>query len=260
MSDGIIAEVCRLSFFYDRDRKIVDDLDMCLSRGVLAALIGANGSGKSTLLRLFCGLLEASAGSIRLGGVEVRSMPRAALARRVAYVPQNVPVIFPFTSLEIVLMGRGPHLDRFGLEGAEDLEIAMSALEVVGAGHLASQPVTTLSSGERQLVFVARAIAQQPELLLLDEPSGFLDLLHRARLVRTLRQLCDSRGVSVLMVTHDLMLLEPSFDEVFALSHGRIAASGAPSDVLRADILRQTFNVNIHTLREEGKIFVWSEV
>jgi len=260
MSNDVIVEVNGLSFVYDRIRRLIDNLDMEVDRGSLSALIGANGSGKSTLMRLLCGLQAPASGSIKLSGVEIKSMDRAALARRVAYVPQNVPVVFPFTSLEVVLMGRSPHLDGFGVEGPEDLEIATRALEQVGAGHLAGQPVTTLSSGERQLVFVARAITQQPELLLLDEPSGFLDLRHRARLVRTLRGLCNSMGVAVLMVTHDLMLLEPSFDEVFALSHGRIACQGTPSEVLTADVLRETFNVNIHTLREEGKIFVWSEV
>lgn len=260
MSNNLLAEVNGLSFLYDRDRKIIDNLDMGIQHGLLTALIGANGSGKSTLLRLFCGLQTATSGSIKLDGIDLSSMSRAALARRVAFVPQNVPVIFPFTSLEIVLMGRNPHLSRFGTESSEDLEIAAGALELVGAAHLSNQAVTTLSSGERQLVFVARAIAQQSSLMLLDEPSGFLDLLHRARLVRTLRQLCDNSGATILMVTHDLMLLEPSFDQVFALSRGRIAAFGPPSEVLRTDTLRETFNVNIHTLTEEGKIFVWSEV
>jgi len=260
ISSDHIVEASGLSFSYGEGRTIIDCLDMSVGRASMTAIIGANGSGKSTLMALFCALRKASSGSVKLNGVELNSISKGELARRVAYVPQSVPVVFPFTSLEIVLMGRSPHLGRFGIESSADIDIAMSALEEVGAAHVASQPVTMLSSGEKQMVFVARAIAQQPELLLLDEPSGFLDLLHRAQLIRALRGLCDSRGMTALMVTHDLMLLEPSFDHVFALSRGKILAEGPPSDVLTADVLRDTFRVNIHTLKEEGKIFVWSEV
>jgi iron complex transport system ATP-binding protein len=260
MNSDVIVQARALTFSYEAGPLIIDHLDMSVGRGSLTALIGANGSGKSTLLRLFCGLRAPTSGSIEIDGIGIDDIPRRALARRVAFVPQNVPVVFPFTSLEVVLMGRSPHLGRFAVESDEDLELARAALEQVGAGHLFSRPVTMLSAGEKQMVFVARAIAQEPSLLLLDEPSGFLDLLHRAQLVRTLRRLCDLKGVTALMVTHDLMLLEPSFDEVLALNHGRIAASGSPGEVLRDDVLRETFNVNIHTFREEGKIFVWSEV
>jgi iron complex transport system ATP-binding protein len=260
MNSDTIVRANGLTFSYESGRVIIDHLDMSVGRGSLTALIGANGSGKSTLMRLFCGLQVVTSGSIEIDGVAIDDIPKRALARRVAFVPQNVPIVFPFTALEVVLMGRSPYLGRFAVESAADLEIAQAALEQVGAEHLATRPVTMLSAGEKQLVFVARAIAQQPSLLLLDEPSGFLDLLHRAQLVRTLRRLCDLKGVTALMVTHDLMLLEPSFDEVMALHQGRIMASGTPGDVLRDDVLRETFNVNIHTLREEGKIFVWSEV
>jgi iron complex transport system ATP-binding protein len=252
-----------LEFSYNGDKLIgglEGGLDIRLQAGSLGALIGANGSGKSTLLRLLCGLQHQAAGSIRLGGDSIASISRMALARRIAYVSQNAPVIFPFSVLEVVLTGRNPHLGRFAIEDSRDLSIATDALEQVGIAHLAARAVTTLSSGERQLAFVARAIAQEPALLLLDEPSGFLDLLHRAQLVRTLRALCDTRGIAALVVTHDLMLLEPSFDQVFALLKGRINASGPPSKVLQPEILKQTYNVTIHTLHEEGKIFVWSEV
>jgi iron complex transport system ATP-binding protein len=259
MSSEYLLEAGGVHFSYD-ETKLIDGVDMKLVRGSLGALIGANGSGKSTLLRLICGLMAPSSGFIELTGKRIETISRLELARRIAYVSQSVPVIFPFSVLEVVLTGRNPHLGRFAIEKAADLRVAEDALERVGIAHLASRPVTTLSSGERQLAFVARAIAQEPELLLLDEPSGFLDLLHRAQLVRTLRGLCDTRGITSLVVTHDLMLLEPSFDEVFALQGGRIAASGRPAEVLQPGILKATYSVTIHTLHEEGKIFVWSEV
>ena len=259
MASKPLLEVNRVSFSYNGAR-LLDGVELAMPSGSLTALIGANGSGKSTLLRLLCGLERPAAGGIKLDGVGVESMPRAQLARRVAYVAQNAPVVFPFTSLEVVLTGRNPHLGRFEMERSEDLRRALDALEMVGMGHVANRPVTVLSGGERQLVFVARAIAQAPELLLLDEPAGFLDLKHRAQLVQVLRRLRDERGIASMVVTHDLMFLEPSFDQVFALSDGRIAATGRPTEVLRAETLREIYRVAIHTLHEEGKIFVWSEV
>ena len=259
MPSELLLEAGELVFGYN-GATLLDGVTLSLPTGSLSALIGANGSGKSTLLRLLCGLQRPASGSIKLDGIGIESMQQAVLASRVAYVAQSASVIFPFTALEVVLTGRNPHLGRFAMENREDLRIALDALESVGMSHLATRPLTVLSGGERQLVFVARAIAQQPKLLLLDEPSGFLDLRHRAELVQVLRGLRDERGITSLVVTHDLMFLEPSFDEVFALSRGRIVAKGSPSEVLRAQTLKEIYSVAIHTLHEEGKIFVWSEV
>jgi iron complex transport system ATP-binding protein len=259
MAISFTLEASRIAFSLGGTR-LLDGVDMVLSSGSLSALIGANGSGKSTLLRLLCGLERPDSGAIKLDGVELKSMPRAQLARRIAYVAQSTPVIFPFSALEVVLTGRNPHLGRFRMETSEDLRVALDALEQVGMAHLAQRPVTALSGGERQLVFVARAIATQPNLMLLDEPASFLDLKHRAGLIRVLRRLRDERGITSLVVTHDLMFLEPSFDEVFALGGGRIMAKGRPSEVLQAETLKEVYSVPIHTLYEEGRIFVWSEV
>jgi iron complex transport system ATP-binding protein len=240
--------------------KLFDRLDLSLSRGRLAALIGANGSGKSTLLKLLCGLEQPDSGAVEIDGKPIHSMSRTQVARRIAYVAQNAAMIFPFTSLEVVLTGRNPHLGSLETESRADLEIALDALAQVGASHLAERPVTTLSGGEQQLVFVARAIAQQPELLLLDEPGSSLDLKHRAQLVRVLRRLRDERGIASLVVTHDLMFLEPSFDEVLALCDGSVVVRGSPGEILCAQTLKEVYSVAIHTLRQEGRIFVWSEV
>lgn len=259
MPSKFVIEANDVTFRYN-STTLLDGVTMALRGGCLSGLIGANGSGKSTLLRLLCGLELPASGTIELEGARIGSMNQTARARLVAYVPQSAPIIFPFTALEVVLTGRNPHLSSFSVESRKDLKIALDALDRVGMFYLATRPVTVLSGGERQLVFVARAIAQEPKLLLLDEPAGFLDLKHRAQLVQVLRDLRDERGITSLVVTHDLMFLEPSFDEVFALSQGRIAARGRPSEVLREPTLKETYNVAIHTLHEEGKIFVWSEV
>ena len=259
MTSDFLVETTSLGFSYNGAR-LLQDLELKLARGSLAALIGANGSGKSTLLKLMCGLLKPQSGSIKFNGDYIKAIDQTILARKVAYVAQSMSLVFPFTSLEIVLTGRNPHLSRFGMESKDDLRIAFEALDQVGVAHLAERPVTVLSGGERQLVLVARAIAQAPSLLLLDEPAGFLDLKHRAQLVQVLRRLRDDDGIASLVVTHDLMFLEPSFDKVFALRDGRIAAEGTPSEVLESSILQGVYGVGIHTMREEGRIFVWSEV
>jgi len=259
MANDFLVETSALRFSYNGS-PLLHDLNLKLISGSLAALIGGNGSGKSTLIKLLCGLLRPQSGSIKLGGENLESFSRKQLARRVGYVAQTMSLIFPFTALEIVLTGRHPYVSGMGMEREEDLRIALDALDQVGVAHLANRPITVLSGGERQLVLVARAIAQSPSLLLLDEPAGFLDLKHRAQLVQVLRRLRDENGITCLVVTHDLMFLEPSFDQVFALRDGQIAAEGAPSAVLQSAILQQIYGVGIHTLREEGKIFVWSEV
>jgi len=259
MSNDFLIETSGLSFSYNGGR-LLDNLDFRLGNAKLGALIGANGSGKSTLMKLLCGLLRPASGSINFHGQSLASISRNSLAQQMAYVAQSISLTFPFTSLEVVLTGRNPYLNRFGLETRDDLRIAMDALNMVGVGHLAERPITVLSGGERQLVLVARAIAQSPSLLLLDEPAGFLDLKHRAQLVQVLRRLRDERGIASLVVTHDLMFLEPSFDRVYALGEGRIMSEGTPREVLVSATLQEVYGVGIHTMSEEGKIFVWSEV
>jgi iron complex transport system ATP-binding protein len=175
-------------------------------------------------------------------------------------VPQTNAAVFPFTALEVVLTGRSPYVPRMRFEGADDRRKALEALETVGADHLAARPVTELSGGERQLVSVARALAQEPECLLLDEPSASLDAKHRGALARVLRALCDDRGLSAVVVTHDLQLLDPGFDHVYAMRRGSVVAEGAPRDVLRDSVLAQVYDdPTIRTRRIDGRTFVWTE-
>ena len=185
-------------------------------------------SGKSTLIRLLAGLRPPSSGEIVFGGQPLKGIPRKRLARSLAYVPQINPMIFPFTAIEVVLTGRSPYTPRFRFENRFDVEKALEALATVDGAHLAPRPVTELSGGERQLVAVARALAQEPECLILDEPAAALDLKHRAGLIRILRQLRDREGMTTLVVTHDLQLLDPAFDRVFAIHKGALLAEGPP--------------------------------
>ena len=232
-----------------------------IERGRLSAVIGANGSGKSTLVRLLAGLLAASRGEVILDGAPLHSFAPRERARRLAYVPQTVSTVFPFTALEVVLTGRSPYTTRFRFESGRDVEAARAALAAVDASHLEARPVTELSGGERQLVALARALAQEPECLLLDEPSSALDLKHRAGLVRHLRRLRDERGMTALVITHDLMLLDPAFDRVYAMRDGGVAAQGSPAEVLRDEVLASVYgDEHVRARRAFGHTFVWSEL
>ena len=239
---------------------VLHDVSLTLARGSFTGLIGPNGCGKSTLLRLLSGILHPKRGHVLHEGRALDSIPRRERATHIAYVPQQQRIVFPFTALEVVLTGRTPYGSRFRFESAVDREIAMRALADVGAAHLAPRPVTELSGGEQQMVSVARALAQNAGILLLDEPAAALDLKHRAQLGAALRRLREERGLTALVVTHDLQMLDASFDALFALREGRIVAQGPPSEVLREDVLTHAFDDSrVRTGRIEGRTFVWSE-
>jgi len=257
----MLLEAKQMDFGYDSRRRIIHGVSLGLEHGSMTAVIGANGCGKSTLVRLLAGMLRPQHGSVLYRGVPLFERNRRELAKELAYVPQSLAGTFPFTSLEVVLTGRTPHASPFRLENAQDVERAMEALEIIGMPHLAARRITEISGGERQLVSVARALAQEPKCLLLDEPSASLDLKHRASLIRVLGELRRRSGLTVLMVTHDLNLLDPGFDRVFAMRCGQIDASGPPHEVLREHVLAEIYDdPYIRTRRVEGRLCVWSEV
>jgi len=261
MGDALspLLEARHAEFAYASGTPAVRGVSLAVARGKLGALIGPNGCGKSTLIRLFAGLLEPNRGEMRFDGVPLRSIPRREAARRIAYVPQASAMAFPFTVLEVVLTGRSPYTARFRFEDERDRERAMEALATVDAAHLAARRVTELSGGERQMVAVARALAQEPECLLLDEPSAALDLKHRAALMRTLAALRDTQGLTALVVTHDLHLIDPLFDRVFALRAGELAAEGAPEEVLTDAVLGAVYeDPHVRTRRVDGRTLIWS--
>jgi len=256
---SFLLEAQAAQFSYAGGPPVVRGVSLGVSRGKLSALIGPNGCGKSTLIRLFAGVLAAGAGEIRFDGASLRSMPRREAAKRIAYVPQATALAFPFTVLEVVLTGRSPYTPRFRFEDERDRARALQALATVDAAHLAERRVTELSGGERQMVAVARALTQEPECLLLDEPSGALDLKHRAALVRTLAALRDTRGLTALVVTHDLHLIDPVFDQVFAMRAGVLVAEGRPDQVLTDAVLSDVYeDPHVRTRRIDGRTLIWS--
>jgi iron complex transport system ATP-binding protein len=259
LTSGPLIQTRNLSFAYSSLPAVVD-VSLALPRGAMAALVGANGSGKSTLIRLLAGLLEPAQGEIAFNGAPLTNLHPRDRAKRIAYVPQSTSTVFPFTALEVVLTGRSPYSGRFRFESSHDEQIALAALAALDASHLSARHITELSGGERQLVTVARALAQEPEVMLLDEPASALDLKHRTQLARALRRLRDERGITVLMITHDLMLLDSAADLIFAMKCGRVAASGTPNAVLTDGVLGEVYDSPVRTLRSDGRTFVWSEL
>lgn len=253
-------EARHLEYAYASRPLVVRDVSLTSTAGSMTAVIGANGSGKSTLIRMLAGLLRPGAGTIALDGIPLNDWQPRLRARQIAYVPQSTATAFPFQALDIVLSGRTPHTLRFRFESAHDSEKAMEALESAGAAHLAGRCFTSLSGGERQMVILAHALAQEPRLLLLDEPSSSLDLKHRADLIRTLVRLRDAKSLSVIMITHDLQLTG-SFDQLLALRCGEVAAAGTPDEVLRDHLLREVYgDPHVHAQRMGDQTLVWVDL
>jgi iron complex transport system ATP-binding protein len=228
-------------------RPILRDVTLALHPGEVLTLAGPNGAGKTTLFRVASRVLRPTAGSVTLLGRPLADWPRRELARVLAVVPQDATIAFPFRVGEVVLMGRSPHLGTLGFETRADLDCAREALARVGIEALADRSVLELSGGERQLVLLARALAQDPRVLLLDEPTAHLDLRHRVRVAALVRELVRD-GRSALVVSHDLGLASRSGDRIALMRGGELRALGRPREVLTPQLLRETFDVEAEVL------------
>ncbi|HEV3060444.1 MAG TPA: ABC transporter ATP-binding protein [Vicinamibacterales bacterium] len=228
------------SFSYG-DRRVLDHVSLRLDPGERVAVIGANGAGKTTLLKVIGGLLHVGSGSVQIDGVDVAAIPRWRIARLVAAVPQELVIPFSFTVRDMVELGRTAYIGLFGGFTAVDRSAVDQALHVTDSTCLASRGVNELSGGERQRVLVAMALAQEPRILLLDEPTQRLDLTRQADILDVIRDVSAERGLTVLAAIHDLNLAGLYFDRLIVLSGGAIVADGAPREVMKAEVLEPAY-------------------
>jgi iron complex transport system ATP-binding protein len=237
----------------DADTAAIDGISLEIHAGGCTAIIGPNGSGKSTLLRLLLGILRPTHGEVVFHEQPLERWSRAALARQVGVVPQGEEIVFPLTVRELVAMGRYPHLGAWRREGATDRAAIHDAMERCDLRALRNRPISTLSGGERQLARVARALAQEPGALALDEPTVALDIHHEMAIFELLRELAAS-GTTVLLVTHNLNLAARYADRVVLLSAGRVASEGTPAAVLQRALVEEVYNwpVDIRPLAGPG--------
>lgn len=248
-----------VSFRYAADAPlVVEGVTVRLTDGALVGILGPNGSGKTTLLRLLSGTRRPTSGRVLLDDRPVDRLSRREVARHIAVVPQETVLAFEYSALEIVLMGRHPHLGVFTVEGPADIDIALQAMSSTGTRHLEQRPFHELSGGEKQRVVIAAALAQSAGLLLLDEPTASLDLGFQLDIASLLQQLNRERQVTMAISTHDLNLAAAICRELILMRDGRVLAAGPTEDVLTSDNVRRLYDVDadVHVNDDTGHMTV----
>ncbi len=239
----LMLEVKSLAFSYG-NKPVFNNVSFSLKKGEIMCILGPNGAGKSTLIKCIAGILKPDNGSVFIQGEDTVSLGVRGIARNIGYVPQQNEVIFPFTVLDFVVMGRAPHLSMFASPGAEDIKLAKESLAMVGISDLAERPVAKLSGGQSQMVLIARALVQKPALLLLDEPTSHLDFGNQILVLETVQKLA-SLGMSIVMNTH---MPDHAFllgDRAAALSGGRLVAIGKVETVVTSKMMSSVYGVNV---------------
>ncbi len=252
-SSGVAYSLENVTFSYARrpyteSEAVLNDLSCLILSGRVLGILGPNGSGKSTFLKLLARVFQPQRGKIELLGDSLAGLSQLDVAKRVALVPQETLQVFPFTIAEMVLMGRSPHHQGWGgwhWEDSQDWVVAQNAMEELDVAHLGHRLVTEVSGGERQRAVIARALVQEPKILLLDEPTAFLDLHHQLDIARIIKRLNRERGLTVVLVSHDLNLASQYCDHVLLLNDGRLAAMGSPQKVLNPEIIEAVYGCSV---------------
>ena len=229
---------------YYGSAKILEDIQFAIKSGEFLGILGPNGSGKTTLLKSISRILKPRKGTILIGDEDIYKMKTVEVAKQLAVVPQSTPVTFDFTSLEVVLMGRNPHMPRFKMESKEDLAIARNSMELTRTWEFADRPVTELSGGESQRVIIARALTQEPKILLLDEPTTHLDISNQLEIMDLIKHLCKTKELLIVAVFHDFNLAARYCDSIILLNDGKIVAVGKSNETLTSENVRKVFSVD----------------
>ena len=242
-----------IQFHYDPGKTILNNLSLSVESGSITAILGPNGTGKTTLLHTILGLLAAQAGQIWIAGKNLVEYKRSELSQVIALVPQSEVVPFNFSVIEYVLLGRTPQLGFLAMPSEQDIKLVRETLELLDLSHLEQRPVTELSGGEQQMVVLARALVQQPQVLLLDEPTSHLDLSNKGRLLGILQTLAQ-RGVTIVFSTHDPDAAAMIADHVILLKAGAVLDAGLIDQVLTSEKLTETYDTEVQVLSIDGRL------
>jgi len=257
--DDIILKAQGIDFSY-YDGLVLHGINLALSRGSLIGLLGPNGAGKTTLLKVLSGLLTPKRGTVQLNGQDITKFSRRQIAQRVAVVPQDLAIPFALRTYEMVMLGRTSHVRPFLGAGPHDHQVVQQKMHLTDTLHLAERPFNELSGGEQRRVIIAMALAQEPEILLLDEPTLHLDINHQLEVLELIKRLNRETGLTVLATMHDLNLAALYFDRLVMLNEGEIVAEGPPSTVLCKESIRQVFGTEVqvaeHPTRRTPHIIV----
>ena len=242
-----------VAFSYSKGKRaesdaVLKELSCLILSGRVLGILGPNGSGKSTLLKLLARVLQPQKGTIEILSQSLAGLSQLDVAKCVALVPQETLQVFPFTIAEMVLMGRSPHHQGWGgwhWEDSQDWAVTQNAMEELDVAHLGNRLVTEVSGGERQRAVIARALVQEPQILLLDEPTAFLDLHHQLDIARIIKRLNRERRLTVILVSHDLNLASQYCDQVLMLNHGRLAAMGSPQTVITPEVIEAVYGCSV---------------
>ncbi len=239
-----MIELKAISFRYHEDW-VLRDVSFRVERGEFVGVIGPNGSGKTTLLKILYRLLAPQKGEILFELLPLKKMDRTDIAKTIAVVAQETHLLFPFTVLETVLMGRSPYLGHLIFESEKDVEIARKAMEWTKILHLSERPIDELSGGERKRVFIARALAQEPEAILLDEPTANLDIHHQIDFLDLILTLNRERGLTIVMASHDMNIASEFCDRLILLHEGRIYRTGTPREVITKENIENVYGCEV---------------
>ncbi len=237
-------EVKNLSFSYNED-KVLEDINFKVEDGEFISVIGPNGSGKSTLLKLINNLYKPKSGNVLIYDKDVSGYKAKDLAKRIAMVPQDTNIEYEFPVEDIVLMGRHPYISRFQKEDDEDYAIVNEALKLTNTSYLKGRNINRISGGERQRVLIAKAIAQNPDLILLDEPTSHLDINYQMEIFKLLKKLNENKKTTIILVVHDINLASRYSDRVILLKGGKVLGIGKPSEVINNDNIEKAYNLKV---------------
>ncbi len=255
-----MIRVENLSFSYDKERKILENINISIKKGEVVSLLGPNGSGKSTLLKCVNSLLRPAEGNVYINGKAVSSMKRHETARHVSYVPQEHRTSFPYTVLDVVLLGRVPYIGLFSTPKSEDVEKCIELLDSIGISHLGDRIYTQISGGERKMCLIARALCSESDVLLLDEPTSNLDIKHQTEVLRIIKKLSQDKGLTVVMTLHDPNLAMLIADKAILLKDGKIVFEGDVKDIITRENIEYVYGCQVQSISQNNLNFICPQI